>query len=598
MLKISQLILLSALAFSCNSESTSELKRSAIPNDPNVRVVRVMDGSLIKFVMVSGNKGFELSCSDPLGLLRLVDATGFPSILLNAYPPITMDAAADLKIDQQPKLTCKSDDKLLYKVDLDGKTKYFFGAKGSTKLYMFGCQGLVDAMGFDLMKAHPLDPMLIDENPIFNVSDEQDLNCLQGVAIGSKASWDAGKEGSMVVTPGKEIPVLTYAAKNPNGLSASLSLTKEGQCDWLNIVNLPSALVINGTVPTEFIGQTCKLTVTADAGTIAEDSKSLLIETCKPNTINVGGVCQPIASVPKVFKWAGSETVYTPGVDFATGQVGFRAAMSHVLKTNDGGQTWTYAFEGRAETMSFSSPTVGWYSGEANGLVYRTTDAGATFEPIVIPHKVMWKQLFAPSENNVWVTGYYNQMVRTQDNGASWTEIRLPIFPNYAVRSLEFVSASIVYLTLQTSSDADHPNQVWRSLDAGETWQQVLALGYQEPPTDIHARTANHAWLATQGTIYRTADGGKSWEKPKFMPVIAQAEQVAFHDERIGWAVVRLPEASHKTLLLTRDGGITWYLAPNANIEGISTFVNLKAFGPSLVVGYDDRGNTLRITAE
>ena len=129
MLRSPLLFIVSALLFSCANDSTSELKRSATPNDPNVRVVRVMDGSLIKFVMVSGNKGYELSCSDPLGLLRLVDATGFPSVLLNAYPPISMDNAADFKIDQQPKLTCKSEDKLLYKADLDGRTKYFFGTK-------------------------------------------------------------------------------------------------------------------------------------------------------------------------------------------------------------------------------------------------------------------------------------------------------------------------------------------------------------------------------------------------------------------------------------------------------------------------------------
>ncbi len=598
MLRSPLLFFVSALMFSCGQSTSSDLKRSATPNDPNVRVVRVMDGSVIKFVMVSGNKGYELSCSDPLGLLRLVDATGFPSILLNAYPPISMDNAADLKIDQQPKLSCKSDDKLLYKADLDGTTKYFFGAKASTKLYMFGCQGLVEAMGFDIMKARPIDPMFIDENPIFDVSDEQDLNCLQGVAIGSKASWDSAKEGSIVVTPGKELPVLTYSAKNPNGQNAPLTLTKEGKCDWLNVVTLPTALVINGSVPYEFTEQSCKLKVTAAAGTITEDSKNLLIETCKPGTINVNGVCQGIAGNPKVSKWAGTESVYTPGVDFATEQLGFRAAMDRIYKTTDGGQSWTNILSGRAETMSFSSATSGWYSGEGNGFVYRTTDGGTSFSPVAIPFKVMWKQLFSPSETNVWVTGYYNQMVRTRDAGATWQEIRLPIFPDYAVRSLEFVSPSIVFLYVNTPSTSTSANQVWRSLDAGDTWQQVLAIDYKEGLNDVHARTVNHTWVASRQTIYRTTDGGKNWEKPKFMPTVANVDRVAFYDEQIGWAIASLPDVSHKSLLVTRDGGVTWTLANNSKIEGITNFLNLKVFSPSLVVGFDDRGNTLRITAE
>lgn len=596
-LRPSLLFILSTIMFSCGQDSTSELKRSAIPSDPNVRVVRVMDGSVIKFVMVSGNKGYELSCGDPLGLLRLVDATGFPSVLLNAYPPITMDNASDLKIDQQPKLTCKSEDKLLYKADLDGRTKYFFGAKGSTKLYMFGCQGLVDAMGFDIMKARTLDPMLIDENPIFDVSDEQDLNCLQGVAIGSKASWDAARDGSIVVTPGKELPVLTYAAKNPNGVSAPLSLMKEGKCDWLNVVNLPTALVINGTVPLEFTEQSCKLKVTAAAGTITEDSKELVIETCRSNTINVGGVCKGIAANAKVFKWTATESVYTPGVDFASEQLGFRAAMDRIYKTTDGGQSWTSILNTRAETMSFSSPTSGWYSGEGNGFVYRTNDAGVTFNPVAIPFKVMWKQLYAPSETNVWVTGYYNQLVRTRDAGATWQELRLPIFPDYAIRSLEFVSPSIVFMYVNTPGSAA-ANQVWRSLDAGESWQQVFVLDYKEGLNDLHARTANHAWVANRFTIYRTADGGKTWEKPKFMPAVNSVDQVAFYDEQLGWAIATLLDTAHKSVLVTRDGGVTWTVSSPAKIEGITNFLNLKVMSPSLVVGYDDRGNTLRITAD
>jgi photosystem II stability/assembly factor-like uncharacterized protein len=589
---------LTALAFSCSRESTSELKRSAIPNDPNVRVVRVVDGSLIKFVMVSGNKGYELSCSDPLGLLKLVDATGFPSILLNSYPPISMDAAAELKIDQQPKITCQPEDKLLYKIDLDGKTKYFFGAKGSTKLYMFGCQGLVDAMGFDILKARTLDPMLVDENPIFDVSDEQDLNCLQGVTIGAKASWDAAKEGSLAVIPGKELPVLTYAAKNPNGSGTNLSLVKEGRCEWLNVATLPSALVINGTVPSDFMNQTCQITVTAAGGTIMEDSKKLLIETCPPTAINNGGTCETIAAVPKVYKWTGGESVYTPGVDFATEQLGFRAAMNRILKTTDGGQTWTSAFDVRAEAISFSSPTHGWYSGDGKGFVYRTTDGGATFNPVALPFEILWKHLYTIDEKNVWMNGYYNQLVRTRDGGVSWQEIRLPIFPQYAIRSLAFVSAEYVYLSLEQPSNSAQPNQLWRSMDGGDSWQQVLGLSYQDRSTDVYAYTADHVWVATPRTIYRTTDGGKNWEKPKYFPAVSQVEQLAFHDENIGWAVVTLPDARHKSLLVTPDGGVTWTLVPNAEIHGLDTFVNLKVLGRSLVIGFDDRGNTLRISAE
>jgi hypothetical protein len=258
---------------SCGLNSSSELKRNASPNNSAIKLYRVLDGSVTTYTLVNGKKRFELNCDDALEKANLIAATGYPSGLIT---DIRYDVLAP-EFTAGPSLTCHPGDRPLYKVELDGTTKYFFAAsKTETELYMLGCQGLVEAMGFDLTKARTLDPYFVNEG-IFTVPDSNDISCYKGVNVGAKSAWELYRDNIMEVTSGSSLDPIIYRVRRPNGSLASLSFKKEGTCDWLKVDNLDPLVMATGKVPSDFAGKSCLLTVTADAGTAAEDQKTLLL---------------------------------------------------------------------------------------------------------------------------------------------------------------------------------------------------------------------------------------------------------------------------------------------------------------------------------
>ena len=109
-------------------------------------------------------------------------------------------------------------------------------------------------------------------------------------------------------------------------------------------------------------------------------------------------------------------------------------------------------------------------------------------------------------EGRAWITGYHGTVLRSDDAGASWTNV---------------------------------------SLDS----HQLLRRGAFP--------SREHAWLVGhRGSIFHSADGGETWVRSHHEPGI-YLRDIAFLDERRGWAV-----GHEGTILHTRDGGQGWHKQP------------------------------------
>jgi hypothetical protein len=268
------------------SQQSSDLKRFASPEGASSSLVRVRDGSRIDFIMVSGTKGYKLACDNPIKLNTLIESTGYPANLIATTQVLEMDSQAylDLAPSEQPVLGCQPDDKVLYRADLDGSTKYFFSdpATGKTRLYMFGCQALVDAMGFQLANATELSPSFIDDLKIFSVADEDDISCISGVPVGAGVKWKAGSNTEKIVAQGSDIGFTSFEALLPNGTVAPLTISSEtGRCDWIQKIFLGSGLLVTGKSPDDFYNQSCELSITAAANTPLETSLKFKVATAR-----------------------------------------------------------------------------------------------------------------------------------------------------------------------------------------------------------------------------------------------------------------------------------------------------------------------------
>jgi len=189
-----------------------------------------------------------------------------------------------------------------------------------------------------------------------------------------------------------------------------------------------------------------------------------------------------------------------------------------------------------------------------------------------------------PGNNEVFYQGATGGGVwKTTDAGQSWKNISDGFFGGTigAVAVAESDN-NIVYASggeVTVRGNVSHGYGIWKSLDAGENWEYTgLAEGQYIPRLRIHPDNPDIVYAAVMGHlfgpntergIYRTMDGGKTWEKILFVSDEAGGCDLILDpvNPRIiyasTWKVRRTPYSLESggegsDLWKSRDGGNTW----------------------------------------
>ena len=157
---------------------------------------------------------------------------------------------------------------------------------------------------------------------------------------------------------------------------------------------------------------------------------------------------------------------------------------------------------------------------------------------------------------------------------------------NISFRAVQAVSAKVVWIGGSSGT-------VLRTLDGGKTWEKRNVPGAEQldfrgvAAFDANTAIAMSAGEAENGQakIYRTTDGGKNWQ------LVFQTEQkgvfldgVAFWDERNGLVLSDPPDGKW-FLLRTSDGGRSWRrLAPDRLPQMMTNETAFAASNSSLLL--------------
>jgi photosystem II stability/assembly factor-like uncharacterized protein len=165
------------------------------------------------------------------------------------------------------------------------------------------------------------------------------------------------------------------------------------------------------------------------------------------------------------------------GVAFAAPATGVAVGdAGRLLRTTDGGTTWTPIVSGATETLRavhFATATRGWAVGD-NGRIITTADAGANWTPQAAPagfaadlHAVHFA---TPSDG--WAVGDGGAVIRTSDGGVTWTPGAAPPGVDAALRAVAGMGGG------QVVAVGDRATAI-RSGDGGATWADAA------PPADL-----------------------------------------------------------------------------------------------------------------
>ena len=352
------------------------------------------------------------------------------------------------------------------------------------------------------------------------------------------------------------------------------------------------------------------------------------------------------------FTWtsSGLQGLWVEGLgispDFASDGTAFAATSSGVWHTTDGGLSWTPASNGVTNWPAASivvSPDypndhtvfVGTRGGHGAG-VFKTTDGGENWVQVnegitdTIEHASVWALAISPtyaSDGTVFAGLYYNSgAFRTTNGGVGWTQVitqgdvfALAVSPNYATDgtvfagvlgdgvyrstdwgdtwthvltaaevpnvytlacSLSYASDDTVYAAAGGGGSFNRPGQggVWRSSDGGNTWEKVLYVSAQAGAADLIIDRTNpkilyasiwqvyrKAWMMWGGGpdsgLYKSENGGDTWVELTGNPGMPEAPigkigvTVSPADPERVWAIV---EANEGGVFRSEDGGATW----------------------------------------
>jgi len=215
------------------------------------------------------------------------------------------------------------------------------------------------------------------------------------------------------------------------------------------------------------------------------------------------------------------------------------AGMMHdyiaIYRSSDGGASWTRIIDPYIDggiqsctknALLFTDATHGWLTGDCGGvmagvLLFKTTDAGSTWQPVTLPSPPGMQTLF--TDMNL-ACGSYDPFFFSNNLG------------HLGVRCSNFTVTPYTYKYF-----------VYTTQDGGITWTSSIY-----PGITLYFFSADTGWSLSD-KIQRTTERGATWA---IISETTWSAQLDFISEQIGWAVARSDNAI--ALVKTENGGARW----------------------------------------
>ncbi|MFA5803444.1 MAG: FISUMP domain-containing protein [Melioribacteraceae bacterium] len=273
-------------------------------------------------------------------------------------------------------------------------------------------------------------------------------------------------------------------------------------------------------------------------------------------------------------------------IDFVNSNVGYLSGTNIgpeeylLFKTTSGGQSWVGLNQnvmtvGNYRSISFINNNLG-YVGCVSGTI-KTIDGGTTWEFVNIPYRWGEKIYFIDSLNG-WVAKETG-IQRTTDGGNTWLLRSLPS------NITEFCFVDKFYGWALCEFD-----KIYNTTDGGLTWNGQFQHTSKGALHSLHFVDRIHGWAIVNktdsitGILYKTVNGGQSWEKinlPDF-----QWKSIRFLNADTGWVVGSLGK-----ILYSSNGGRKWVEQITNSTDYIHSLSiegnNIWALGAKSILKYD-----------
>lgn len=251
---------------------------------------------------------------------------------------------------------------------------------------------------------------------------------------------------------------------------------------------------------------------------------------------------------------------YIYDIEFANSQIGIAISEDgEGYRTTNGGSTWQHFDTGEFSDLTdlfieIANRSNAWIVGDFNGLL-RTTDAGESWTKIStsgLAISVAFSLCFRNSLDGI-ISGLSSTarglIYRTTNGGGNWTQV----YRDSTKRINDLWNAiSSTYIAVGDSGT------ILRSTNSGVNWNKITS-GTTETLNKLHFVTQDIGWALGTTILLKTTDRGVTWTPINIYPGIARYD-IHFTSQLTGYFVGEIFQNPTRkgVIFKTTDGGITW----------------------------------------
>lgn len=292
-------------------------------------------------------------------------------------------------------------------------------------------------------------------------------------------------------------------------------------------------------------------------------------------------------------------------IQFLNNNIGFIAGNKVILKTINGGDTWTKIRESSTvdfTSIRFENENIGYAGGRDQyyAYIYKSTDGGLSWTQIYRfwngnePLKVTGIFTYGNTRVSCLVNAYPNatqisgSMYFSNDGGSSWSKTSASKIVGFNCGDVNSTGVVFVGGSLYWSG-ITYNVSVYTSnfLSTGSTTISEKVLDGTAHLYGLDINGSKGYAVGSEGKYFTSGDGGVNWSMRSISGFTGETlYDVKFRDNLKGFIV-----GTSGLILRTADGGLSWFKEPGNNDEDLRS-IALKPDGTVFAVG--DKGEIFR----
>lgn len=215
--------------------------------------------------------------------------------------------------------------------------------------------------------------------------------------------------------------------------------------------------------------------------------------------------------------------------------------------------------------IHFVNKDTGWACGDLGALI-KTSNGGSSWTVIQTNETIPILKVRSYNGQVVIASGYGGTILRSTDGGETFVQVTSNVTGD--LWGLQMVNDTLGWA-------CGNVNSFSKTTDGGQTWQRIFTPGYTSDYWWIDFLTEQYGFIAANGKVLKTMDGGNSWEiiqagdnYPLFC--IDMIDSLHIAAAGYGDAIYRAKN------IYSNDGGNTWINGGNLTWDAVNCiqFVN------------------------